>query len=215
MSLKSSHWSCLKACFKGYIFCVTTFLVRPSTGAQRSHGRPPKKRSNNLERSKFRQQVQSFVCVPPWRRVTFKFWEMLKNASEVILVPKNISFLKILKFVQSFVECKGSLADGILLNYLVHSNTFQFSSKHHVRWDFGTIEFLRLWGTLSFFRPIFQEISSETRSWYCPILEGHGLPASFSHNLHTSNFCWLVLLQGLVSLADHSTPSVDTTVGVT
>ncbi len=29
------------------------------------------------------QRVQSFVCVPPWRRVTFKFWEMLKHASEV------------------------------------------------------------------------------------------------------------------------------------
>jgi hypothetical protein len=44
--------------------------------------------------------------------VTFKFWELLKNASEVTLVPKNIFFLKILNFVQSFVECKVSLADG-------------------------------------------------------------------------------------------------------
>jgi hypothetical protein len=92
----------------------------------------PKKRSNGLERSKFRhqvqsfvskfkvssaslkfrQQVQSFVCVPPWRRVTFKFWEMLKNASEVTLVRKQIFFLKILNFVQIFVECKVSVADG-------------------------------------------------------------------------------------------------------
>ncbi len=48
-----------------------------------------KKLSNDLDRSKFRQQVQSFVCVPPWRRVTFKFWEMLKNASGVTLVPKR------------------------------------------------------------------------------------------------------------------------------
>jgi hypothetical protein len=47
-----------------------------------------KKRSNDLERSKFCQQVQSFGCVPPWRRVTFKIWEMLKNASEVTVVPK-------------------------------------------------------------------------------------------------------------------------------
>jgi hypothetical protein len=38
---------------------------------------------------------------------------MLKNVSKVILVTKNIFFLKILNFVQSFVECKVSLADGI------------------------------------------------------------------------------------------------------
>jgi hypothetical protein len=36
---------------------------------------------------------------------------MLKNASQVTLAQKNISFLKILNFVQSFVECKVSLAD--------------------------------------------------------------------------------------------------------
>jgi hypothetical protein len=113
MGLKSSYWSCLKAYFKGCTFCFTTFLVRRSTGAQQSHERAPKKRLNDLERSKFRQQVQSFVCVPPGRRVTLKFWEMLKNASEVSLVPINIFSLKILKFVQSFVDCKVSLADGI------------------------------------------------------------------------------------------------------
>jgi hypothetical protein len=40
---------------------------------------------------------------------------MLKNASKVTPVPKNIFFLlKILNFVQSFVGCKVSLADGIL-----------------------------------------------------------------------------------------------------
>ncbi len=65
MSLKSSHWSCLKACVKGYTVCFTTFLVRPSTGAMQSHERAPKNRSNDLEKSKFRQQVQTFVCVPP------------------------------------------------------------------------------------------------------------------------------------------------------
>jgi hypothetical protein len=64
----------------------------------------PKKHSNDLERSKFRQQLQSFVCVPPWRRVTFKFWEMLKDASEVTLVPTNIFLPKIFNLVQSFVE---------------------------------------------------------------------------------------------------------------
>ncbi len=74
---------------------------------------PSIKRWNDLERLKFCQQVQSFVCVQPWRRVTFKFWEMLKNFSKVILVTKNIFFLKILNFVQSFVECKVSLAGGI------------------------------------------------------------------------------------------------------
>jgi hypothetical protein len=68
----------------------------------------PKKRSNDLERSKFRQKVQSFVCVPPWRRVTFKFWEMLKNASEVNLSTKKI----FLNFVQRFVESEVSLADS-------------------------------------------------------------------------------------------------------
>jgi hypothetical protein len=45
--------------------------------------------------------------------VIFKFWELLENASEVALVPKNIFFLEILNFVQSFVECKVSLADGM------------------------------------------------------------------------------------------------------
>jgi hypothetical protein len=37
---------------------------------------------------------------------------MPKNASEVTLVPENIFFLKILNFVQSFVEWKVSLVDG-------------------------------------------------------------------------------------------------------
>jgi hypothetical protein len=37
---------------------------------------------------------------------------MLENVSEVTSVNKNIFFLKILNFVQSFVECKVSLADG-------------------------------------------------------------------------------------------------------
>jgi hypothetical protein len=44
--------------------------------------------------------------------VAFKFWEVLKNASEVTQIPKNMFLLKILKFVQSFAECKVSLADG-------------------------------------------------------------------------------------------------------
>ncbi len=49
--------------------------------------------------------------------MTFNFWEMLKNASEVTLVPKKIFFLlKDLNFLQSFVEYKVSLADGIFKN---------------------------------------------------------------------------------------------------
>ncbi len=45
--------------------------------------------------------------------MTFKFWKLLKNASEVTLVPKKFFFLKILNLVRSIVECKVSLADGI------------------------------------------------------------------------------------------------------
>jgi hypothetical protein len=37
---------------------------------------------------------------------------MLKDASDVTLEPKEFFFLKILNFVQSFVECEVSLADG-------------------------------------------------------------------------------------------------------
>jgi hypothetical protein len=91
-----------------------------------------KQRSNDLVRSKFHQQVQSFVCVPSWRRVTFKFWEMLKNASEVTLVPKDIHFLKILNFVQSFVECKVSLSDGKFLPCLLKIVLSYFSPIVHV-----------------------------------------------------------------------------------
>jgi hypothetical protein len=48
---------------------------------------------------------------------------MLKNVSEVTLVTKSIFFLKILNLVQSFVECKVSLADGSLGGH--------FSSTHN------------------------------------------------------------------------------------
>jgi hypothetical protein len=67
-----------------------------------------------LKDQSFLNKFNVSFCVPPRRRVTFKFWEMLENPSEVTLVPKNILFLKILNFVQSFVECKVSLADGNL-----------------------------------------------------------------------------------------------------
>jgi hypothetical protein len=76
MVLKSSHWSCLKDWFKGYTFCFTKFLSDPLLEHSKGMNEPLKKRSNDLEKSKFRQQVQSLVRVPPLRRVTFKFWEM-------------------------------------------------------------------------------------------------------------------------------------------
>jgi hypothetical protein len=50
----------------------------------------PQKCTNDLERSKFCNQVQSFVCVQPLKTWGFKFWEMLKNASEVTIVQKKI-----------------------------------------------------------------------------------------------------------------------------
>jgi hypothetical protein len=34
--------------------------------------------------------------------VTFKIWEMLKKASEVTLVPKNIFFLKMFELCANF-----------------------------------------------------------------------------------------------------------------
>jgi hypothetical protein len=66
--------------------------------------------------------------------VTFKFWELLKNASEVTLVLKNIFFLKILNLVQSFVECKVSLADGITKGLLWNACEKQHSRLHASNW---------------------------------------------------------------------------------
>ncbi len=42
MSLKSSNCSCLKACFRGYTFCFTTFLARPSTKHSETMKKPQK-----------------------------------------------------------------------------------------------------------------------------------------------------------------------------
>ncbi len=65
MDLKSSHWSCLKACFNGYTFCSTTFLVRRTTGAQQSHERPPKNVQMTLKDQSFVNKFKvSFVCNP-------------------------------------------------------------------------------------------------------------------------------------------------------
>jgi hypothetical protein len=89
MGLKSSHCSCLKACLKGYTHCVSQhFWSDHQLEHSKTMNERKKKCSNDLVRSKFCQQVQSFVWVPPWRRVTFKFCQIPKNASEVTLVPK-------------------------------------------------------------------------------------------------------------------------------
>jgi hypothetical protein len=64
---------------------------------------------------------QSFVCVHSWNLVIFKFWGLLENTSEVILVPKLFYFRRILNFVRSFVECKVSLADSIQTTVKVKS----------------------------------------------------------------------------------------------
>jgi hypothetical protein len=78
----------LKAWFKSYTFCFTTFLGRPSTGAQQSHEGAPKTVQMTLKDQSFVNKFKvSFVC-PSEDGVTFKFWEMLKNA----LVPKKKYF---------------------------------------------------------------------------------------------------------------------------
>ncbi len=113
MGLKSSHWSYLKACFKGYTFCFTTFLVRPSTGAQQSHERAPKN-------FKWPWKIEVLS-----RRLKFRLCATLKTCDIQILgnplkcLRGNLGnnfffffFLKVLNFVQSFVECKVSLTDG-------------------------------------------------------------------------------------------------------
>jgi hypothetical protein len=58
---------------------------------------------------------------------------MLQNASEGILVPKDIFFLKILNFVQSFVDCKVSLADGNHGNRRPDKNAPQRTKKKKKR----------------------------------------------------------------------------------
>jgi hypothetical protein len=64
--LKSWHWSCLKACFKGYTCCFTTCLVRPSTGAKPSHERAPKKTFNWPWKIKVSSTSSKFrLCASP------------------------------------------------------------------------------------------------------------------------------------------------------
>jgi hypothetical protein len=72
----------------------------------------PQKCSNDLERSMFANKFKvSFVCILEDVRPS-NVRKCLKTSEVTTSVPKNIYFLKILNFVQSFVECKVSLADG-------------------------------------------------------------------------------------------------------
>ncbi len=62
---------------------------------------------------------------------------MLKNASaEVTLLSKNVFFLKILNFVQSFMECYVSLADGILFFF-----TTALSTEVITLYSFGSVSY--------------------------------------------------------------------------
>ncbi len=101
--------------------CITWSTATPR--------KSPKKRSNDLERSQFRQQVQSFVCVPPSRRVTWKFWEMLKNASEVTLAPKNIFSLKLCAMF-----CEVQSKPGWLYFHV----RFLYQWQNHGCWPYNT-----------------------------------------------------------------------------
>ncbi len=65
--------------------------------------------------SKFRLCASLKTC-------DLKFWELLKNCLRGILSTKKYFFLKILNFVQSFVECKVSLADGTC-SHVVQTNS--------------------------------------------------------------------------------------------
>jgi hypothetical protein len=115
MGLYSSHWSCSKACFNDYTYCFTTFLVRPSTGAQQSHERAPKNVQMTLKDQTFVNKFKVlFVCLPEVCDL-----QILGNAQKCLrgnFSIKKYFFLKNLNFVQSFVECKVSLADGTFIH---------------------------------------------------------------------------------------------------
>ncbi len=63
--------------------------------------------------------------------MAFKFWEMLKNASEVTLVQKKKKkFLAFFEYVQSFVKFKVSLADGTSLQSSAAGNRLMDDNAH-------------------------------------------------------------------------------------
>ncbi len=138
MGIKSSHWSCLKACFKCYTFCFTTFLVRPSTGAQQRHERAQKGKKKTFKwpckikvsstRLKFRLYATLKTCD----------LQILGNAWKCLIgnlgKKKKRSFSsKKLNFVQSFVECKVSLADVRYWHYWTISSSIYGVSLYFIQ----------------------------------------------------------------------------------
>jgi hypothetical protein len=86
-------------------------LVRPSAGAQQRQERDPKIVQMTLKDKNFVNKFKvSFVCNPEevWPSNFGKCLKMPKSN----LSTKKYFFLTFLKFVQSFVKCKVSLADG-------------------------------------------------------------------------------------------------------
>jgi hypothetical protein len=62
---KELTMSCLQAWFKGYTSCFTTFLVRPSTGAQQSHERAQIYVQKTSKDQSFVNKFKVlFVCLP-------------------------------------------------------------------------------------------------------------------------------------------------------
>ncbi len=112
MGLKSSHWSCLKACLKGYTFCFTTFWSDHLLEHNKAINEPQKmfkwawKIEVSSASSKFRLCASLKTCD---LQILGNAWKCLRgNRSN----KRHFFSLKILNFVQSFVECKVSLADG-------------------------------------------------------------------------------------------------------
>ncbi len=74
-----------------YSICITTVLVRPSTGAQRSAERAPKKKTfkwPSKDQSSVNKFKVSFVWILAEDVWPSKFGKCLKNTSDVTLAPK-------------------------------------------------------------------------------------------------------------------------------
>ncbi len=93
MSLKSSHWSCLKSFFRA----TQSVLQQCWSGHILEHSKAmnePEKRSHEFERSKFRQQVQSHVWCLPEDVWPSDFEKCLKKCLRGNLTTKKYSFPK-------------------------------------------------------------------------------------------------------------------------
>jgi hypothetical protein len=65
MGLKSSHWSCLKASFKGYTFCFTRFWSDHLLEHSEAMNEPQKNVQMTLKDQSFVNKFKvSFVCLP-------------------------------------------------------------------------------------------------------------------------------------------------------